>query len=310
MLRKLLHVSVISAAVAALAACGGQTGAGDGVPNGTRANSVDAGFRAMTDSTQHAQLGRVARAIERIDGVSRANVVMANSNAYVTVELDNQAPNGQRLGGNNARSSKSARGFGMKGNYYGPTDSRIFPTVPGWDNDRLRREETARSQRNGVTGARGDTPRNNGFSTNQDVTDMYGYGTSGRPSSRMNGTSGTGRRIHSGENSGNGMISGITMNGTNGSILDRGSRANGSQNGSRSMDSSLTNAGTGVNSVSVLNADVRGEIESIVRTMVHNVRNVYVSTNLDFMDDLAPKGPVDNSFDIDNPRHRTGMSLR
>lgn len=274
---------MISVSVLALSACGVQSGANGQNQNGFRANT-EGGYGILNHSAQHLELQRAARAIERIDGISRAIVSVANSDAYVTVELNNRAYTGARLGGTHSKASRNASDFGAKGNYYGATDSRVLPPVPGWDNDRLRRENNAGSQMNGVTGARGMTPRNNGFSTNKDIVDMYGYG------------------------SGDGRIGGLSMNGTSRTRIG----TNGSQNGPRTFESSLSNAGTtGTSQISVLNARARGEINSIIRQMLgDNVRNVYVTTNLDYMDDLAPRGPANNSFDKDNPRHRTEMRLR
>ena len=288
MLRKWLHASVISASVLALAACGVQTGADGQDQNGIRTNAVGRGYGILNQSTQQKQLQRVARAIERIDGISRADVVLMNSDAYVTVELNDRALTGARLGGTHAKGSANASQFGMKGNYYGATDSRVLPPVPGWDNDRIQRQNTGGPLMNGVTGARGTAPRNNSFSTNKDIVDMYGYG------------------------SGVGRIGGLTMNGTSRNGTRSG--AKGSQNGPRTMESSLANAGTtGTTDLSVLNAKVWGEVQSVVRQMLgDNVRNVYVSTDFNDRIDEAvrPRGPADNSFDVNNPRHRTQMRVR
>jgi|GEM_PF-3296794 len=286
MLRQWLHASVISAMVLALAACGVQTGADGQNQNGIRTNTAGRGYGILNQSGQHQKLQRVASAIERIDGISRANVVLMNSDAYVTVELNDRAFTGARLGGTHAKGSTNASEFGMKGNYYGATDSRVLPPVPGWDNDRIQRQNTGGPLMNGMTGARGATPRNNGFSTNKDIVDMYGYGNGGGP------------------------IGGLSMNGTSGNGTRNGVK--GSQNGPRTMESSLSNAGTtGISEISVLNARAWGEIQSIVRQMLgDSVRNVYVTTNFDEINDLVPRGPADNSFDADNPRHRTGLRVR
>jgi hypothetical protein len=268
MLRKLLRAFVIGASAAALAACGGQSGAGELTGKDHRGGS---GYGMLSGALPAKQSEQAARAIERLDGISQADVRIQGSTVYVTVRLDHQAPSSSRFGRTHAKGSTSARSWGQKGNYYGTADSRVFPTVPGWDNDRLRRSERGSQQRTGVTGVRGTDRRDRSriISSNKDTVDMYGYG-------RQTGW-------------------------------------NGPQNGPRSMEGFTGMTGSGVSGVSALNAQVRGQIENVVRTIVRDVDKVYVSTDLDMLDDMSPLqpgGPANNSFDPDHPRHRTGMRLR
>jgi len=135
MLKKLLHFTIIGASVVAMAACGGQPRADEMTQNGYRTNMVG-NNGAMQQYGTHTNRSlranqEMARAIERIDGISRARVVMGETNAYVAVELNNNAGRGTALGGSNARMSQNASDWGIRGNYYGNTDSRAFPSVRG-----------------------------------------------------------------------------------------------------------------------------------------------------------------------------------
>ncbi|HZG87112.1 YhcN/YlaJ family sporulation lipoprotein [Paenibacillus sp.] len=135
MLKKLLRFTVIGASVVAMAACGGQPAADEMSQNGYRTNTVGRNASMQqygTHTNRNLRANQeMARAIERIDGISRARVVMGETNAYVAVELNNNAGRGTALGGSNARLSRNASEWGIRGNYYGNTDSRAFPSVRG-----------------------------------------------------------------------------------------------------------------------------------------------------------------------------------
>ncbi|WP_309122790.1 YhcN/YlaJ family sporulation lipoprotein [Paenibacillus sp.] len=343
MLKKLLRVTVIGASVLALAACGGQNDAGNMSQNGYRTNQTGAGqgIRGATDYGNHnnrnLRINRdIARAIERIDGISRARVVMGESNAYVAVETNENAGNSPALGGSNARSSANASEFGMRGNYYGVTDSRVFPRVGGRDGVGTTSLEEAGSAASAPnmygTNARGAGRGLNGGS------EISGYsGGDGNPGGflsglgRMFGLNGdrNDRSDHAGGTSGaagmtgtNGMTGttgaagGTGMTGTTGA---NGAMGSAGMNGGNAGNYGVTGTGrsgriglnpTGMNGTDDANSQymhnggqygqlsaynnnnglsmqVRARVESIVRSLAPNVRNVYVSSDESFMQRLG-----------------------
>jgi len=233
-LKKLLRVTVIGASVVALAACGGQGGAGEMSQNGYRTNQTGAGpgIRGGTDYGTHNNRNlrmnqEMARAIERIDGISRARVVLGESNAYVAVELNENAGNSQALGGSNERSSRNAGEFGMRGNYYGATDSRVFPSVRGQDGTR---------QGAGTTGL--DEAGSGSAATN-----MYGYNVRGNGRGMNGGSEISG--YAGGDGNPGGFLSGLgRMFGMNGG-RQGANDANGGANGTTGAGGAAGTAGTG-----------------------------------------------------------------
>jgi len=253
MLRKLLRVSVIGASVLALAACGGQNNAGDMSQNGYRTNQTGAGQGIRGNATGYGNHNNrnlrinqdMARAIERIDGISRARVVMGESNAYVAVELNENAGNSPALGGSNARSSQSAQEYGIRGNYYGVTDSRAFPSVVGQDGTNrgagaMGRNEvgSASSAPNmygynsrgpgrglnggaeisGYAGGEGDNGGNGGFLNG--LGRMLGLNRGGNGAN--GGGNGAGAAGTAGAGTGNGLLGGLTTQRTNGASANGG----------------------------------------------------------------------------------------
>ncbi|MCI3919933.1 YhcN/YlaJ family sporulation lipoprotein [Paenibacillus sp. TRM 82003] len=215
MFKKILRFTVIGASALALAACGAGNGAGnaggDMSQNGVRTNYTGNGVGMLGNRTNDAGMGAygnhnnrnlqtnvdLARAIERLDGISRANVVLGETNAYVAVEVDRNAGTGPALGGSNARTSQDAQSYGIKGNYYGATDSRVLPNIAGHG-------------ANGQTGGRA-------ASSNRGTAEMYGYTTGG--ANRGYGVaSGYGAYGTNGTNGTNGLngINGYGANGMNG----------------------------------------------------------------------------------------------
>ena len=269
MLKKLLRVSVIGASVLALAACGGQNNAGEMSQNGYRTNQTGAGQGIRGNATGYGNHNNrnlrinedMARAIERIDGISRARVVMGESNAYVAVELNENAGNSPALGGSNARSSQSAEEFGIRGNYYGVTDSRAFPSVVGQDGTNrgagamgrgdvgsaasapnmygLNSRGPGRGLNGGaeISGYSGGDNGNGGFLSGlgRMLGLNRGNGTNG------NGTNGAGAAGTAGTGTGNGLLGGLTTQRTNGAGAANGGKpdnAAGMNDGARSYATS------------------------------------------------------------------------
>jgi len=113
-----LRFTVIGAFVLALAACGNQTGVRDGTtPNqyqGYRTNTMDNGTPGKANGLHNNQNMRVdrkiARMIEQINGISRANVLVGDTNAYVAVELD---ANQKQARNDNDRMNRTDRNIGQ-----------------------------------------------------------------------------------------------------------------------------------------------------------------------------------------------------
>jgi len=241
MLKQFLRVTVIGASVLALAACGGGNGAGDLPQNGYRTNATGAGQGVKgsatgygTHTNRNLQLNQeIARAIERLDGISSARVVLGETNAYVGVELNANAGNGPALGGNNARSSTNASEYGAPGNYYGATDSRAFPMVRG---------------QGANAGNAGGFGRND-VGTGAAAPNMYGLTTRGNGrglagGSEISGYSG-GDGNPGGFLSGLGRMFGLNGNGNGGNVGNAGNAGNAGTNGS-----GATNGANGTNGTS------------------------------------------------------------
>ncbi len=350
MLRKLLRVSVIGASVLALAACGGQNNAGEMSQNGYRTNQTGAGQGIRGSATGYGNHNNrnlrinqdMARAIERIDGISRARVVTGESNAYVAVELNENAGNSPALGGSNARSSQSAEEFGMRGNYYGVTESRAFPSVRGQDGrgvGAMGRDEVGSAA--AAPNMYGTNARGNGRGLNGGA-EIGGYsGGEGNPGGFLSGLGQMFGLNRGGDEVGNGMNgNGTSGNGANGSgtgamtgAAGTAGTGNGQAGGGTTTNRSGTQAGGGVtgtgtsgrvglnatgmngqddassrymhnggaygqmsayNNNNGLSMQVRARVESVVRSLAPNVRNVYVSADRSFMQRLG--GYNANSF--------------
>jgi len=387
MLNKWLRFAVLGASALALAACGaqGNTGAGDMTQNGYRTHATGAGqtgtgMRGNNGIHQNRNVTinqDIARAIERLDGITRANVAVGETNAYVAVELNEGALNNAALGGSHARMSGSAAEFGIRGNYYGATDSRAFPSVRG---------------QSGI--ARG-TAGLNDVGTGRHAPGMYGYNRATTYSNFGLGGEGTGQNGTGQSGAGQ---SGTVQRGTGQSGMGQSGTG---QSGSKQIGTKQSGAGqdrtkgsrqhagrsgrVGLNDTGMngprddaesrymhnggaygayntandgLSLMVQARIESIVRAMAPSVRNVYVSadpslmqrmgtyqvrsngsrtarTGVDWVnefnafvgrlfgnDDATNRydmnggydqrnrngvtQQMNNSFDQDNPRHRTG----
>ncbi|TLS53482.1 hypothetical protein FE782_04205 [Paenibacillus antri] len=331
MLKKLLRVTVLGASVLALAACGGQNDAGNMSQNGYRTNQTGAGqgIRGATDYGNHnnrnLRINRdIARAIERIDGISRARVVMGESNAYVAVELNENAGNSPALGGSNARSSANASEFGMRGNYYGATDSRVFPSVrsrggvgttsleeagssasaPNMYGTNARGAGRGLSGGSEISGYSGGDGNPGGFlgglgqmfglnGDRNDRSDHAGGTTGAAGGTGTTGTTGTtgangaaGSAGMNGMNAGNG---GVTGTGRSGRIGLNPTGMNGTDDANSRF---MHNGGqfgqlSAYNNNNGLSMQVRARVESIVRSLAPNVRNVYVSSDRSFMQRLG-----------------------
>lgn len=275
MLKQLLRAAVIGASVAALAACGGQTGANDMPQNGYRTNATGAGqdVRGTTGWSTHNNRSlrlnqEVARAIERLDGISRARVIVGDRNAYVAVETNGNAGNNPALGGSNARHSMSADDYGMRGNYYGATDSRAFPMLRG---------QGSFDGRNG-TGRKA-------AGTDSAAPEMYGLNGAARNGSNALGLVGGGEANRTGE----------AQNGARQNVRGNDATEQYMYNGGAygRMDAYRNNNG--------LSQQVRGRVESIVRSLVPDLDNVYVSADPNFVERLGTFS--DNSFGNGNGRN-------
>jgi len=166
MMQRRLRAALAAAAAAAvaLAACGGTDITDDKPQRGYRTNAFgeshagDIGTHAYGshDNRKLTRGGALAQALENIDGIARAEVVVGETNAYVGVVLDERAKESPLLGGSSARSSAGPEEYGMRGNYYGATDSRVFP-APGRGARNLSETGTSAGARKmyGLEGGRG-----------------------------------------------------------------------------------------------------------------------------------------------------------
>lgn len=331
MLKKVLRFTIIGASALALAACGaGNGGAGDMSQNGYRTNNTGDGVGILGNRTNDnsgygihnnrnlQSNANLARAIERLDGISRANVVLGETNAYVAVEVEPNASSNPALGGNNARSSQDAQSFGMKGSYYGSTDSRVIPGITGHGRDSRIGGRAAASNRGttemygyGTGGAAngggligGGLRMNNAGSANGGK--MQGLGqngqlsTSGMTSSArdIGGADGTLNRMNAGTQGRSGGLSGrvgLNRTGING-FGANGVGGNGTGAGANDAGSRYMYNGGNFGQMSAyqnnygLGSQIRARVEAIVRQHAPNVRNVYVSADPTFMQRMSAYG--------------------
>lgn len=264
MLKKLLRYTVISASVAALAACGMQQGGGTGnmAQNGYRTNSVEA--RYGIHQNQHLRMNdTLANAIEKLDGVSKAKVLLSRTNAYVALELTERVRTNSALGGSDARLSNGAHDYGQQGTYYGAFDSRMLPPIPGL----LDRPEKVNTPPAGTgalnTGMRGmyqtDTPETENSRGDGQIGGIRTYG----------GVPGRGRI---------GALNNKTRKHEASSMIDYGygSRMeDGPGGGMSQLQAYYNNNG--------LSSQIRARVESVVRSLMPQIQNVYVSADNGFM---------------------------
>lgn len=246
MLSKWLRAAALGSA-ALLTACGGMNMADDMPQRGYRTNAIGESHGVSGDNGygnhQNRSLvrsGEMARAIENLDGIARAEVVFGSGNAYVGVVLDEKADESSALGGSSARSSSSPEEYGMKGNYYGATDSRVFP-APGRGGKTLEEVGTSDAAR-----------------------EMYGLAGS------------------------DGGIGGVAMH-RSGSLGAEGGRTGASSVTDAGGASARSRAYWSNNGLS---QQVRARVESIVRSIEPNIRNVYISGDPDVVERLSRTAAV------------------
>ncbi|WP_199618400.1 YhcN/YlaJ family sporulation lipoprotein [Paenibacillus alkalitolerans] len=291
MFKRLMRFTVIGATVVALAACGNQQGADNVGTYGIGGNNVgtrDAGGAGMLGGRHGMHYNRnlsanrdVARAVERIDGISRANVVMSDRNAYVAVEFD-QAGRGtgnRAFGGNNGGTAgngliggMTTRGLTQGGGAAGGLSSSITDHGAGTNGA-------------GING----TPNrldlggdmNYGRYTRMGAdTNGIGNGASGRVGLHRTGMLGRNNATGMlGANNGNRMLgAGNEVNdaadGTGARYMNNGGafgRRGGTNEAGRTFDGG------------VISPMTRQLIERTVRSMAPTARNVYVSADRNFM---------------------------
>lgn len=233
-------------------------------------NSVTPGNRQYsTRSTGHGQTERIkslkyssglSNKVAQLSDVKTAHVVVTDRDAYVAVTLHGQngATTHSRMSGMSATGLGNNRGIGMTGttNYGGPYGEGLGTRGAG-DNG-LARGLTGRS---GVAGGLLDITRGNDLSTGRNPMGTGTYGM--RSTNNMMGT-----------NTNMGTRSGANMTGT----------------GTGTMSSRYYNEfgafGTGNTAGSVTDAvpqKVKEEISRVVKKTAPHIRNVYVSSDTEFV---------------------------
>lgn len=259
MLKNWLRFTVIGASVLTMVACGNQQGAGDIGTNAYRTNAADSrtgmNQNAMHNNRNLQMSKEVARAVERIDGISQANVVVGDRNVYVAVELDDKRRGGPGNGLIGGVSTNGVSARNVKGNRTSSiTDLGTAGTGSMYNALDIRGSGVRRH--NGQSGRIGMNP-----------TGMMGGGTAGQGA------------IPYGHNQ-NGDAVGLY--GTD--------RANTGRNGYDSMY--MYNGGAygrsqrGGNQYGV-NDTLRSKVQQVVYSMVPNARQVFVSADKDFMKRLG-----------------------
>lgn len=270
MLKSWLRFTVIGASILALAACGGNQQGADMGTNGYRANATDNGTgmnRFGMHNNRNLRMNEdVARAVERIDGVSRARVVMGDTNVYVAVELDKQTGGNAR---NNAQNRAGTGGTGGVADLRGTTGNGLIGGV----------SMHGATGQNGAGGNRASSITD--FGTVGDGTrggGMTGTGLSGRVGTNQTGLIPYGH---------NGQGNSVGIFGENGGHELRNSNDyddtymyNGGAFGRQQRD----NNAYGVNST------IRSRVQQVVFSMVPNARRVFVTADETFMQRLGTFG--------------------
>ena len=284
-----LAVLIGTAAFAALSACGGMSGEDDMPQKGYRTNAFGESHGPAGDggigTHQNKTLTRseeMASTLEMMNGISRAEVVFGSSNAYVGLVLDERALTNSALGGSSARSSSSPEEYGIRGNYYGTTDSRVLP-APG--RGALNLEETGTSD-----GAR----RMYGLGD----SDGGGIGKSGRSETFGRGgiVGGIGgvATHRSGNPSANPYTGSVRMGakGSTGasSITDAGGAAGGAAAGENGAGPGAAARKEAFIANNGLSQQVRARVEAVIRSLEPQIRRVYVSTDPEVVERLAQTG--------------------
>lgn len=256
--------------------------------------------------------------VAQLRDVQTAHVVVTDRDAYVAVTLHGNNNRGQGRGSFGMASTSAGPGFNRgTANVGGPYGADYGTRGSG--DDGLGRELSARGNRgtdgslfgsngifgggtgSGVTAGRGgDNGNGGGMTAGRGGDNVNGGGmTAGRGGDNGNGGGMTARRggangngsgagntggLLGGFGIGNGMDDNGMYNGNMGKL-----RMAGTANGNRGSFGTMSTRGTGNNGtgtadgVSTVPSDLRNRIVNAVRQSSPNIRNVYVSTDSDFV---------------------------
>lgn len=287
------------------------------LPEGSRNFSRSAGS-GQDNTIRSLNYSRaLSNRVAQLRDVQTAHVVVTDRDAYVAVTLHGNNNSGQGIG----RGTDTGTGtgsYGMASTSAGPGFNRGTANVGGpygadygtrgSGDDGLGRELSGRGSRgtdvnlfgrNGIFGGgtgSGVTAGRGGDNGNGSGTDNNSglLGQRGRGNGTVNNTAGNGNRGGNGSSNGNGLLGGFGIgNGMDDNGMYNGNmgklRTTGTVNGNRGGFGTLStrgagNSGTGTaEGVSTVPSDLRNRIVNAVRQSAPNIRNVYISTDSDFV---------------------------